>query len=60
MKNLQFLKKFQENFAIFQNLLKSLSNFWQRFGEKFRKFRNMHLYGVRGAESPDASEFMEV
>ena len=48
MKNLQFFQNFQENFAIFQNIFEILSNFWRKFGQKFRKFRDMHLYGVGG------------
>ena len=61
MKNLQFFQNFQENVAIFSNFfwnfLKVLAKIWRK---KFRKFRNMHLAGVRGAEPPDASEFLEM
>ena len=60
MKNLQFFQTFQENFANFSNFFEMLSNFWRKFGQRFRKLRNMHLYGVRGAEPPDASEFLEI
>ena len=60
MKNLQFFKNLQENFAIFfKNSLKCyriLAKIWKIF----RKFRNMHLYEVRGAEPPEASEIMEI
>ena len=57
MKNLQFFQNFQENFAIFSKFFEILSNFWRKFGHQFRKLRNMHSQGVRGAEPPDASEF---
>ena len=57
MKNVQFLKKFQENFAIFSKFFKILSNFWRKFGQKFR---NMHLWGFGGRSLSDASEFMEI
>ena len=60
MKYLQFLKKVQENFAIFYNFLKILSNYWRTFGHQFRQFRNMQFKGVRVAQPPDASEFMEI
>ena len=61
MKNWQFFKNFQENFAIFSK------NFWKFiriFGENVDKnLENLEICtfrGVRWAEPPDASEFMEI
>ena len=55
MKTLQFLKKFQGNFAIFSKFLK----LYRIFGENSDKFRNMHFYGL-GEDSHAASDFIEI
>ena len=54
-----FIKKPMENYhfrPIFhnfnENLVKNVSNFWE-------KFRSIHLYGVRGAEPPEARDFIK-
>ena len=60
MKNLQFLKKFQENLAIFS---KFFFKFYRIFGENLDKnLENLEMCicTVSGAEPPDASEFMEI
>ena len=60
MKNLQFFKKISREFRDFFEILLHFIEFWREFGQGFRKFRNMHLYGVREAELPDASEIPEI
>ena len=42
-KNLNFLKDFQEYFAVYSKIIKILSNFWREVGKTFRKFRNMRF-----------------
>ena len=62
MKNLaiflKFTRKFRDFFKIFWNFIEFY--FWRKFGQQFWYLRNMHSYGVRGAETPDASEFLEI
>ena len=58
MKNLQFLKIFKEISRLFQKLFKISSNFWQNLGNNLENLE-MCICGS-GAESPDASEFIEI
>ena len=59
-KNYNFLYIFKKISRFFSKFFEILSNVWRKFGQKVRKFRNMDLSGVRGAEPPDASEFLEI
>ena len=52
----RFSRKFRDFLKTFYIFIEFLAKMW----EKFRKFRNMHLYEVRRAELPDFSEFMEI
>ena len=48
MKNYNSFKFSRKFRYFFKDFLKILSNFWPKCGQKFRKFRNMHLVEVRG------------
>ena len=56
MKNLQFLKILKEVLRFF---VKFYRNSRENLGKYSENFGNMHLYGVLGAEPPEASEIIK-
>ena len=56
----KFFNIFKKISRFFLKFFKILSNLLRKFGQKRRKFRNIHLEWVlTGGGAPDASEFME-
>ena len=52
MKTLQIFENFKRNFAIFSKIFKFLSNFWRKFGQKFRQNLEMCICREFGGGAP--------